>query len=337
MIDFEASKLIRFCIHEVGNQENSILNLSKEPMTLDTDLSELLKTYFLKPFKGEEFFHIKESGVIRPAIKSIFEDPSSVHDISVELAGQLLSSSLSPGIKTGEFFMVHFTDCQVEDELVDAVGLFKCENKETYLKVFPEQDKFDLKIDQGININRIDKGALILNVEQEEGYLVQVIDRTNQDGAAYWKDAFLRLEERVDEYHHTQNYIHMCRDFAMEEMSTTNRGEQLGLMTEAVNYFQENDHFDHEEFKRQVIREPEIIEAFEDYSKSYELENHLNSIDDFDISSQAVKRNKKFTRSVIKLDKNFHIYVHGSRERIKRGYDEQTGLNFYQVFFEEEK
>ena len=128
----------------------------------------------------------------------------------------------------------------------------------------------------------------------------------------------------------------MCRDFAMEEMSQQDRGQQIGLVNETVSYFKENEHFDKDDFQRQVIREPEIIEAFEDYSKSYELEHHLNNVPDFDISSQAVKNSKRFIRSVIKLDKNFHIYVHGNRERIKRGRDELTGLNYYQVFFDEE-
>ncbi len=41
-------------------------------------------------------------------------------------------------------------------------------------------------------------------------------------------------------------------------------------------------------------------------------------------------------RSVLKLDKNFHIYIHGDRELIERGYDEEKGKSFYKVYFEEE-
>ncbi|MDR0687903.1 MAG: nucleoid-associated protein, partial [Prevotellaceae bacterium] len=57
----------------------------------------------------------------------------------------------------------------------------------------------------------------------------------------------------------------------------------------------------------------------------------------FGISEAAVKRQARVLKSVIKLDKNFHIYVHGRREYITRGYDEKTGLHFYQLFFREEE
>jgi hypothetical protein len=41
-------------------------------------------------------------------------------------------------------------------------------------------------------------------------------------------------------------------------------------------------------------------------------------------------------RSVIKLDKNFHIYVHGGEKMIQKGYDPETGMQYYQIFFNEE-
>jgi hypothetical protein len=41
-------------------------------------------------------------------------------------------------------------------------------------------------------------------------------------------------------------------------------------------------------------------------------------------------------KSVLKLDKNFHIYVHGNRQLIERGYDDEKGMNYYKVFFNNE-
>ena len=38
---------------------------------------------------------------------------------------------------------------------------------------------------------------------------------------------------------------------------------------------------------------------------------------------------------VIKLDKNFHFYVHGSRELIEQGVDEE-GRKFYKIYYKEE-
>ena len=41
-----------------------------------------------------------------------------------------------------------------------------------------------------------------------------------------------------------------------------------------------------------------------------------------------MKKSKRFLRSVIKLDKNFHIYVHSRPDNIERGYDENKGKGY---------
>ena len=59
--------------------------------------------------------------------------------------------------------------------------------------------------------------------------------------------------------------------------------------------------------------------------------------DEFDISSPAVKKQQKVFKSILKLDRNFHVYIHGNREMIERGYDEERSMNYYKLYFEEEK
>jgi len=338
MYNFSLASIDGISIHEVGNAENGILNISAEPALLVEPVKELLTKYFLKSFKEGMSFHfdIDNSNPVLEQMIDIFHNREHLHSSSKILAEELLSSSQNPNIKTGEFFVVYLLNCQVEDSMVDAIGIFKSENKDTYVKIFPENDGFGLLSDHGININKLDKGVLVYNTQQEDGFLVQVVDRTNQNQAKYWADHFLKIKPREDSFHHTHQYMQMCKDFVMEEMSTENRGEQLGMISEAVNFFKENDHFDKVEFQEQVIRQPEIIEAFEGYSKNYESENHLTSIDDFEISPQAVRFNKRFIRSVIKLDKNFHIYVHGNRDRIVKGFDDRKNMHYYKVFFEDE-
>jgi hypothetical protein len=49
-----------------------------------------------------------------------------------------------------------------------------------------------------------------------------------------------------------------------------------------------------------------------------------------------VKQHGKFMRSVIKLDKNFHVYVHGNKDFIERGFDEEKGKYYYKLYFSEE-
>ena len=49
---------------------------------------------------------------------------------------------------------------QIEGNPLDAIGIFKSENKETYLKVYPEQNGFGMDYEENaININKLDKGV----------------------------------------------------------------------------------------------------------------------------------------------------------------------------------
>jgi hypothetical protein len=50
-----------------------------------------------------------------------------------------------------------------------------------------------------------------------------------------------------------------------------------------------------------------------------------------------VKKQAKAFKNVIKLDCNFHIYVHGGEGLIKKGYDEETGMEYYQLYFKKEE
>ena len=56
--------------------------------------------------------------------------------------------------------------------------------------------------------------------------------------------------------------------------------------------------------------------------------------DGFDISDSAVKKQARTLKNVIKLDKNFHIYIHGDRTLIEQGEDKKG--KFYKVYFREE-
>ena len=55
----------------------------------------------------------------------------------------------------------------------------------------------------------------------------------------------------------------------------------------------------------------------------------------FDISSAAVKRQSRVFKSVLKLDKNFHIYIHGDRQLIERG-TEKDGRKYYKIYYRDE-
>ena len=175
MIYGENSSLIVASLHLVGNKsvEDGII-LSKTNLDIKDELKGLLINYFLSPFSSEELFELYhdsgiEFNVVYGAASRIFDDPDSLHEQSVNLAKHLYEQSTHPKIKGGEFYTVYFKDCIVDGDTVDAVGLFKSENKDTFLKVLHEGGHFNLKSEQGINIKKLDKGCLIFNKERENG------------------------------------------------------------------------------------------------------------------------------------------------------------------------
>lgn len=347
MIDLSDITFHFLAIHQVGNkfrEEN--FKMSDDVIVPKGDLlKSLLIKYFTSSFRFNEFFHLHhdtdlELNEVFNYVSKIFTDAIDFYPQSVNLARHLYEKSTHPKVNGGEFYIVFFRDCIVDDENVDAIGLFKSETRETYLKVQPERDNFKIEYEDGINITRLDKGAIIFNTEKEKGFLVSIVDNQSRSSEAhYWKDDFLHLRPREDEYHHTENILGLCKNFVINKLTEdfeVTRADQADMLNKSIGFFKSNEKFDLDEFSKEVIKQPEVIDAFKEYSNHYQDEHQVRIVDNFDISVPAVKKQSRIFKSVIKLDKNFHIYVHGNRALIEKGYDEETGLSFYKLFFKEE-
>ncbi len=342
MFNFSESELKHLSIHGVGNKSNEdSLIISEKEVPVSDAISGLLTTYFTRAFKDPEFYRFSHESDLRlnevyTYVKSIFHDINALHLQSVNIAKHLYEQSNHPRIKAGEVYVALFENCTLDDEVMDVVGIFKSEQKETFLKVFPEGRSYTVDKDDGININKLDKGCLIFDAGEDTGYRVLVVDNTNKDDAQYWKERFLHLQPLEDTFFHTRTYLQMCRDFTEEALPEADKIDKLSLIQESTRYFKEEELFDKVSFQEKVLQEPELIEAFESYKEQYQQENDINIYDEFDINSEAVRKMKRVFKSVIKLDKNFHIYVHGNRNYIRKGYDEESRMNFYQLFYKEE-
>ena len=347
MYYFDNTKLShRIALHCVGNKYNDeILNISKRSIELDDEVASLLTAYFTSSFKSNEYFNLHHEvdlnlNEVYTYVLNIFDNPDVLHEQSVNLAKHLYEQSNHPKIKGGEFYVVYFKDCIIDGETVDAVGLFKSENKDTFLKVYPSGDGFEIESQQGVNINKLDKGCLIFNTEKENGYVVAVVDNTNKGAEAhYWIDDFLHVRQRKDEYYNTQNVMTLAKNFVVKELPKAFEGvskaDQAELLNKATQFFKAKDTFDMKEFANEVIAQPEVIDSFNQYKDSYAKERDIEFSDSFSISDTAVKKQARAFKSVIKLDKNFHIYIHGDRQLIEQGEDNKG--KFYKVYYKEEQ
>jgi hypothetical protein len=346
MIVSDEAAIKSIIVHKVGSQSNDDgIRFSKSALSTNEHINKLLISYFFTPFKSEEYFQLFHDSDIHlnevySYASEVFDNPDALYDQSVNLAKHLYENSLHPKIKAGELYIAYFEDCIVDGEQVDALGIFKSESKETYLRVMPTADNYEIDSEAGININKLDKGCLIFNTEKEDGYLLAVVDNLSKGSEAqYWFDHFLHVRQRQDEYFQTQNAIKLCKDFVMEKLPEefdVEKADQVELLNKSAKFFKENEHFNFQEFSDAVMQEPQIIESFKNHRASYENENQVKFDDAFEVSAPAVKKTARVFKSVIKLDKNFHIYVHGNRDLIRKGHDDETGMDYYQLFFEEE-
>ena len=140
MYHSESSYIENTSLHLVGNKSNEEnIHFSSNLLNISTDLNRILLHYFLSSFKSNEFYNFYhdiniEMNEVYVCVKNIFKNNETLHTQSINLAKHLYKKSTHPQIKGGEFYTVYFKDCILEGEIVDAIGLFKSENKEMILK-----------------------------------------------------------------------------------------------------------------------------------------------------------------------------------------------------------
>ena len=343
MFDFSNVKLSEVVIHNVGNKtrEEELL-LSPQSLNFDAPiLKDLLLKYFLHPFKETALYNLSHDEDLRmneiyTYAATIFDDPARFYELSCAIAKHLYEQSEHPKIKSGEFYVVYFKECVLEDEVSDAIGLFKSENKDTFLKVEQNDNGISVGYESGININRLDKGCLIFNIDKAKGFVVAVVDASNKNEAVYWKDDFLKVKAREDHFYHTQNFLSVCNTFIEESHVPEEKPEVIELQKKTLQFFKEEKVFDVEKFENEVLQEPEKIESFRTFKKEYQEQNDTEIPEDFKISNSAVKTAKKQFKNTLKLDGNFIIQVLNSKAVLKRGIDDETGAKFYRLFYDNE-
>jgi hypothetical protein len=331
--------------HIVGNGVNGDkLKLSTEPLEVqDENLEQLLLRYFLSAFTVPEYYrftaeadNIRVNPVYNYA-SVIFSRPQTFHENSVNIAHHLYNTTLLPTIRSGELYVCYLSGLRIENDTINAIGIFKAETKSSYLKLNSSANTFKLKADVGTSIEKLDKGCLILNVEKDSGYNILAVDALNKSEAQFWVNDFLGIARRSDSYYHTQNFLDLTRQYVDDFMSDefqVSKADKIDMLNRSMNFFKSKDQFDKREFEGEVLEDPSVIESFRNYERTLSGERDVPG--NFEISAQAVRRQARVFKSVLKLDKNFHIYIHGNRQLIERGFDEIANKHYYKIFFDEE-
>jgi len=269
MKSFENTSIEKIIVHRVGNKhKDGTVRFSQKPLDLSDGVEKALSVYFLHPFRLEELFRFYhdtglELNEVYTYISRIFQDPAGFYEQSIHIGKHLFEKSDHPNIREGELYIVHFRGCQIDGTETDAVGIFKSESRDTYLKVFLDGENYDIESREGININKLDKGCLVFNTEQEDGYVVAVVDNNGKGAdAKYWFDDFLHVRQRQDKYFNTEQVLAMTRNYVMKELPgefEITKADQAEMLNKSIQYFKEKGEFDIREFAQEVIEQPEVI------------------------------------------------------------------------------
>jgi len=340
----------RVILHKLGNKSrDESFNISENEQKLTDDVQEAMLTYFLKGINLEqqyEFNHEHDLSMnhINKVCSSIFSNPKeNLYDGSVSILKYLYDKSNNPKIRGGELYVAYFTGCIVNDELVDAIGIFKSETKGTFINhQLDSESEFKISLAEGVDVSKLDKGTIIFNTNREEGYRLANI-KLKVSEAKYWNDEFLTITEVRDSSWYTKNYMEMCSKFSKKGFKEDTKDNAVKFLNRNKDFFENYKELDESVYKEVVLGDDfEKRELFDAHKITFQEERDIEDTAEtpFTISKKSVKANSnKMFKCDIKLDTDFVLKVgtSDSEEFLERGFDEEREMNYYKVYFNSEK
>ena len=344
-IRFPSAAVTQLVLAKIGNpQRDEPLQVSREVLRVSDEDRDLLTALFLKPFRNllpHRFHHTTslESHEMNALAKGIFNDPAALLDNGCAIARRLYAKSQHPNIKSGDLCIGLVEGIGIESETVKAICILKSETVAPFLSIASEDGDLTLRTAQGINPEKIDKGCLILNHWQNTGFCVLTFDRAGSE-SRFWVREFLGLQAIPDSAFLTQTYTEMAVAAVRQQPDVANAPEDTARASrEALSWFDGREDFDMSDFESEVLKTPEAVASFEEARQRFEEDAGVPLQRSFAIAPKEVKKASKRVAAVLKLDSGIEIHLkHESTESpdsIERGYDEEKGMNFIKVYFNE--
>jgi hypothetical protein len=350
MINLFNTHIENLSIHRVGNKSrNEALFLSDNPYGLNDEIMPLLKEYFFKPFREKEenyyqFAHevdLEYNDMFNFATE-VFNNPSEIHNVSKKITKHLFEQSNHPHIKNGEVYVAYLSHVSIDNNVVDAIGIFKSEVQTDFLQFEENGSNLEMILQQGINLNKLDKGCLIFNYKKEEGYKILTVDSNRYD-ARYWLEHFLSVDAFQDENFMTKKYLKFCQEFAKEVvLPAEDKQQEVLFMNRAINHFAKNDEFEETAFLNEVMQNPEFIPEFKNYKVDKGAKYSIEDVSNFPIANAAVTDVRRTLKNTIVLDTNIQIKLdfinsESAEKFVEKGWDEEKQMYYYLVYFNKEQ
>jgi len=344
---FVNARIKKWIIHSIRNEYGqSVLNLSESHHpNLSEEQQAIITNYFLGGFKSDEYFGFdldktSETSVYS-SIRSMFLAPVEFVTMSQRIVEKFESCIEVDKLDETFLMCAEFEGALFNGEEVRAIGVFRASNKQKFAEFDQELSPISMEIRTGHSLTKPDFAAVVFDTLDREGYRMLILDPDRKGAVpSLWSSDFLQTKAVKSGFGMTTNYMDMCKSFIVEQMPKEfemDRATQASFLNKSSSYFKKADEIDTETFVAEVFEQSDIIDSFDKFKDQFVSERQIEIDDRFAASKPAIRQGNKDFKSVLKLDKNFHVYVHGNREMIEQGFDAERGLKFYKIFFKEEK
>lgn len=343
MINLENASISKFIVHRVGNSyvgDKSVYS-EEEIILSENELNELKSIFtkhFKTPLKAAKFYHSIDlnQNVIYKIVEDIFDSNKNYLKNTKNIVKYLFEQTTHYSIKSGEVFILNFQDVMLDNIISNAVGIFKVENPTDFLKSDYTDNSINIYFDKGIVGKNIEKGCLIFNTDYNDGYVVYSYEK-NAD-TNYWSKNFLSIKSKEDNFNTTNSLLESYREFIINDLHNLEitKKDKIEIINKSIEFVMDNkSQLNVTDFITANIPDKHVQKLYENYLSNYSEANDIKITNSFEISTDAVKYQKKKFKSIIKLDRNFHIYIHGDENLIENGVD-RNGKKFYKIYYDNE-
>ena len=344
-VSFNEARLATLALAKVGNPlRNEPLLTSKALCQFDDDEAELLTACFLKSFKSLELHQLKGSrgpgsNPLFEYTSAVFSNPGQLLSASAEIAKHLYAKSHHPNIKSWDLCTALIEGIIVKGQATQGLCIIKSENKVPFLQVSEQEGDLVLTTQHGIYPDKIDKGCLVVNHGEDEGFVVYLFDKSGN--THFWNRDFAGAVPVRDEDYLTRRFGQLCVDFAQKGLPEgANEERRMAVAGKALDYLNDNSKFEISDFE-QNLDDPELIDQFTQFRKSHGEETGTVLEDQFNLSAPEARKAKRRLKGKLKLDTGAELhlspaFIDRADELLERGYDEEKKMHYLKIYFDEQ-
>jgi len=287
-------------IHQVGNKNNGDgVRFSTTESSIKDEINTVFQGMLIKSFKMDLLhqFYFEPTLQLNPIYvfcNNLFNDKSQFVAETQNISRYLYEKSTHPKIKNSEVCFLYIENCMLNDVETEAICILKSENKETILQFQKEDEGYNIVKQQGLGLGRLDKGCIIYNIDDDNGYICSVVDTGAKKGeeAKFWMDDFLHMRPINNSYNKTKAVVEVISTYLNSEMPhsfETSKSEQAILINNAVNELKSCKEINVQKISIKIFNEVEVQKDFERYFENFQVEKSMILDGDIEIDKSAIK------------------------------------------------